>query len=252
MRTSPMLFTVTLATALVAAPTLASAQNTLTGQLVELLPGGPIPVGAPSSSNINSINIASIDSNGELNFVVGRSVSSCFPGETTNCISQNGAFNITNLPNGVYLVNVFFGGTHLTKRVNVTMSGNAALGTIPLIRAPFLVEPALGPIPAAGGAVPVSVRVRSRWDLPTLPISARVSVLQMRSDGSPEYVELPNRISFTWPAGLSDTGSVPLAPIQVAPDVPAGATTCVRMVITLAGQPDFILGANLFCRSKQP
>ena len=251
MRVFPTLGAVTLAAALLAVPTVAAAQHTLTGQLVEQFPGGPVLVGTPSSSNLNSINIGSIDSNGEFNFVVGRSVSPCFPGVATNCISQNGAFNIANLPNGVYLVSVFF-GTHLVKRVNVTVSGNAALGTIPLIRAPFLIEPALGPIPAAGGAVPVSVRVRSRWDLPTLPISARVSVLQMRSEGSPEYVERPNPISFTWPAGLSDTGSVPIASIQVAPDVPAGATTCVRMVITLVGQPDFVLGSNTVCRNKQP
>jgi hypothetical protein len=223
-------------------PTWAAAQSTVTGRLVERLPGG-VPQG------FLFIQLSHVLSNGltDVNF----NINSCDMNETTDCIAADGTFNITNVSDGLYLLEIGSPDSVYEKFMNVSVSGATSFGDINLIRAPFDITVTVGQIPAMGGLIPVAARVRRRWNIPTLPVSARIVVAQNDINGGFER-ELPQVINYTWPTNLADSGVVPLPPILIAPSVPAGTTHCVELIITLQNTPEFELGRGLGCSGKRP
>ena len=224
-------------------PLEAAAQSTVTGRVLEELPGGT-PLG------FLFIQLSHVSSEG-LTDSPQFNINSCDTGETIDCIAADGTFNVTNVPDGLYLLEVGAQAFVYEKFTNVTVRGNTNVGDIGLIRSPFDITITVGQIPAAGGTIPVTTRVRTRWNIPTLPITARIIVAQNDANGGFER-ELPDVINFTWPSGFADSGVVPLPPLIIAPSVPAGTAHCVELVISLQGNPEFELARGLGCSGKRP
>lgn len=225
-------------------PVQAAAQFTLTGRLLEQLPGG----GTPERPYFLLLQL--VDSTGDKSSSVA--FHPCEAPATANCIQSNGTFTLLNFQPGLYLVRfvTFDNGTHVDRLFNVSISGNTDIGIVPLMRAPFALDMSLGQIPSSGGPIPLTVRAQTRWDVPTLALTAQLWRWQEDVNGQTNAV--PSFIDFTWPAGLADSGVVALPPINVRSSVPAGAESCAEMVIVLRNQPDLILGQRTACRSKQP
>lgn len=151
---------------------------------------------------------------------------------------------------GVYLIRAD-ASLYIEKFVNATVNGATNVGDIALIREPFQVTPTVGPIPAGGGAIPVSVRVRTHWNVPSLPISVRVGVDQDGSNGRFRF-ETSHVINVVWPSGLADSGVVPLTTLNVGAGDAAGSTHCVVLVVTLQNNPKFELARATSCGGKLP
>lgn len=227
--------------ALVAIPAAAAAQHSLTGRLVEQLPGG----GALSDPEIFAFRIVA-GARPELIANIGV----CTGGSTTDCIDGAGFFTITNLPTATYLLRIQPRGT-LYRAQNVVVAGNTNVGDIPLIRMPFTIDMAMGIIPASGGSIPVTLRARATWAVPTLPIVVRIQPFQeTTSTGS--VPPTPTLLYFTWPAGFADTGVLPFTTLNVSPDAPVGGENCVNVEIRLQSSPNVVLGGGGTCSYKEP
>ncbi len=185
---------VCVSSALVALPSWAVAQHTIAGRLVEELPGGtPLP--------LPGVFYDLVAADGSTTFL--GSVNHCVGTETANCIGTDGAFNITGLSAGTYQLSVEDGiAPVLDKVISVSVSANVDVGSISLIRTPFTVDVTVGAISPVGGLVPVSVRVRTTWNIPTLPIVAKIEERQPR----PQTGTL-GRMSHRWSALSGRLGS---------------------------------------------
>jgi hypothetical protein len=245
MRTLPRVVHIGLVLVVVgsAFPSLAAAQHTLTGRLTELFPGGTVVTSGFVS--LNRVNPATGFSESPF-----RSLNPCVAPATTDCVAADGSFNATDLPAGLYFIRAD-ASFYIEKFVNATVSGPTNVGDIPLIKEPFQISTIADPISAAGGVIPVSVRVRTRWNVPTLPISVRLGVDQDGSNGRFRF-ETGQVIDVVWPAGLTDSGVVPLTTLTVPADAAAGSVHCTVIVVTLRNNPAFELGRATSCGSKRP
>lgn len=68
--------------------------------------------------------------------------------------SIDGTFTITDLPEGLHLLNVD-AFDHLRRNLNVTIGGDTNIGDIALIRRPFRARLTVGEIPPSGGSIAV-------------------------------------------------------------------------------------------------
>jgi hypothetical protein len=225
----------------VAVPASAAAQHSLTGHLVEQLPGG----GALSDPEIFVYRVVA-DVRPEL----VAELETCSGGSTTNCIDGAGVFTITNLATATYLLRIQPRGT-LYKAQSVVVAGNTNLGDIPLIRMPFTIDVAMGSIPATGGAIPVTLRARATWAVPTLPLVVRIQPFE-ETASTGNVPPTPTLLYVTWPAGFADTGVLPFTTLNVSPDAPAGSENCVNVEIRLQSSPNVVLGGGGTCSFKQP
>jgi hypothetical protein len=239
---SPSLAAVGLS-ALLILPSSAAAQNTLTGRLVEAIPGG-------GAIGIGGMAVYRVLADGQPVYM--QNVTTCSGGNTTNCILPGGEFTLTDLPNDTYLFK-FDSTALLKKNFNAVVAGNTNIGDVPLIRRPFSIDVTVGDIPASGGPIPVSLRATRLWNIPTLPLLARITIVQDSGDGRVSPLS-PQIIPFTWPAPLADTGQVPIAPLEVPADYPAGGEHCVFVEFLLEGNPPLVLAGSGDhpCSTKRP
>jgi hypothetical protein len=212
----------------------------LTGRFIDLIPGGGTV--APG------VVIQRVASDGQTTVV--NSLGACSGGATTDCVGADGSFNASHLVNGVYLLRVTSAAT-LTKLRNVTMNGDTNIGDVGLTRTPFDVDVTVGAIPAGGGAIPVAVRATTLWAVPALPITVVIDSFQDRSD-TPARPPARLQLNLTWPAGLTDSGVVPVTQLNVAPTDPAGGSHCATVEIRLQANPQLLLGSGEHCSNKRP
>lgn len=229
-------------TALLALPSLAAAQHSLTGRLVEQLPGG-------GAIDLPSIGIYRVTSDTQFPINV-TNLYPCLEGGPTSCIDETGAFTASDLSTGAYLVRIYTDGT-VRKSQSAVVSANTNLGDIQLIRTPFAIEVSVGEIPASGGSIPVTLRATTRWSVPTLPIVVKIDTYQESTFGTATGLT-PTTIDFIWPAGLANTGVVPIAPLAVSPSDPAGSVHGVFVEIRLQSNPQVVIGYGEAYRQKQP
>ncbi|MGE0361400.1 MAG: hypothetical protein AB7R67_11805 [Vicinamibacterales bacterium] len=214
--------------------------GTLTGRLVDQIPGvGPI---------VPNVVLQTVASDGGTTPIA--SLAACTGGATTSCVGADGTFSEPHLLPGTYLLRVS-GTDPLTKLVNATVSGDTDIGNVGLVRRPFDVSVAVGAIPAAGGQIPVTVRVTTRWAVPTLPIVVVLDSLQDRPD-TPSRPVARQSFNFTWPGGLADSGVVGVTQLSVSPTDPAGGSHCATVEIRWQANPQFVLGSGEHCSNKQP
>lgn len=230
-------------TTFLAFPTLAIAQHSLSGRLVEQFPGG----GAISNPGVDVYRV--IAGAPSPSFVMG--IDACLGPVTTNCVDDTGRFTIPNLSAATYLLRIRASGM-LAKVQNAIVAASTNLGDIQLIRSPFIMEVIVGNIPASGGSIPVSLRARTTWTVPALPIVVRIQPFHETTFGNVAVSLTPTLLNFTWPAGLADTNVVPIATLNVSPGAIAGGAHCVTVEIWLQGNPIIPLGFSEGCAQKEP
>lgn len=215
---------------------------TLTGRILEQVPGG----GAITEPQVE---IARVNSAGTFPQLVGFLLP-CAGEETTDCIAASGAFNKTGLETGLYLIKAFI-PEHMPGWQNVSVNGDTAMGDIGLIRTPYNLAITLADIPATGGAIPFTIRGTKTWASPTVPVVVRVGRSLETSNGFVEGLDV-DTFDFIWPADLTDTGTVPLGTIDVSPADPAGSFQCVVVQVRLQSNPRLVLGIQNACKAKLP